>query len=196
MHRTLISPALAAAALSACVLEPELLNSERIEARFGNYGVEILDQNQRIRRSSLYSSEGAVRTCRTYAIVQFANPLANGIETPHKAVKSGQSLGSTFRDAGWSIVKTSLFTGSLSLPDEGGRVSELMRLGSRNDLAMHVYRLDLARDGELIHYADIIEIHHPDYLTVADLQRLYPVSPQDRLGTAALQPFVALVQSD
>jgi hypothetical protein len=44
MQRYSVSPAVLTAALSACAVEPELLNSERIEERFGNYGVEILER--------------------------------------------------------------------------------------------------------------------------------------------------------
>jgi len=50
-----------------------------------------------------------------------------------------------------------------------------MRLTEAVDVAMHVYRLLLQKDGQAIDYAMIIELHHPDYLTVSDLQDMYAV---------------------
>ena len=45
MVRNLVPTIVLAAALSACSLQSEVLNSERIENRFGNYGVEIIEQD-------------------------------------------------------------------------------------------------------------------------------------------------------
>ena len=39
----------------------ELLNSERIAAAFGSYGVEVLEQDDTVRVSNLYSGEGEER---------------------------------------------------------------------------------------------------------------------------------------
>ena len=181
--------------VGACVHEPELLNSERIEERFGSYGVEVLKQGQRLRHSSLFSSENGVRTTRTYAIVEFLDSGTDGIEGPHAAVRSGESLGATFRDAGWVIRKHSQFTGQISLEPENP-IARRMRLASTQPLALHIYRLNLERDSESVPYANIVEVHHPDYLALAELETLYPVSDSDRLDAEALQAFVALVQSD
>ncbi|MGI9200381.1 MAG: hypothetical protein ACR2QL_04940, partial [Woeseiaceae bacterium] len=54
MRPSRISPFVIAAALSACAQEPEALNSERIEERFGSYGIEVLSHEAGVRRSSLY----------------------------------------------------------------------------------------------------------------------------------------------
>ena len=195
MRQNVLPATLTALVVGACVHEPELLNSERIEARFGSYGVEVLMQGQRLRHSSLYSVENGLKTCRTYAIVEFLDPDAESIEVPHAAVRSGQSLGATFRDAGWTIRKRSLFTGNAAL-DPDTRISQLMRLTSARALAVHVYRLHLERDGESIPYANIVEVHHPDYLAAEELETLYPVAAGDRLAPEALRPFVAMIQSD
>lgn len=195
MRQNVLPATLTALVVGACVHEPELLNSERIEARFGSYGVEVLTQGQRLRHSSLYSVDNGVRTCRTYAIVEFLDPRAESIEVPHAAVRSGQSLGATFRDAGWAIRKRSVFTGQASL-DPGNRIARLMRLETGQTLAIHVYRLLLERDDESIPYANIVEVHHPDYLPLEELEALYPVSDADRLAAEALRPFVAMIQSD
>lgn len=195
MRQNVLPATLTALVVGACVHEPELLNSERIEARFGSYGVEVLTQGQQLRRSSLYSIENGVRICRTYAIVEFLDPEAEGIEVPHAAVRSGQSLGATFRDAGWAIIKRSLFTGQATL-DSDNPIAQLMRLASAQPLAVHVYRLHLQRDEESIPYANIVEVHHPDYLSAEELEALYPVADEDRLSALALRPFVAMIQSD
>ena len=180
-----------AAALSACVLEPELLNSERIEERFGNYGIEILSQDGNLRRSNLFSSHAGRRICRTYAVVQFIGSPPVEIMASHQAVLAGQSLGSTFRGAGWSISKESLFVGEVVLTAPENAVARLMEVA-----AMHAYRLVLERDSESVHYATIVEVHHPDYLGPGELAELYEVAAADRADEAAVAAFVALVQSD
>lgn len=178
------------------MLEPELLNSERIEERFGNYGVEVLSQDGRLRRSNLYSTNAGTRTCRTYAVVQFADSPPAGIQASHQAVLSGQSLGSTFRDAGWSIAKESLYVGGIALLKPDSELVDLMRISPGERLAMHAYRLVLERDARTIHYATIVEVHHPDYLGLEELGELYEVAAADRVDVRAIDAFVALVQSD
>ena len=195
MRPNLLPATLTAILVGACAHEPELLNSERIEARFGSYGVEVLAQGPRLRHSSLYSLDSGARTCRTYAIVEFLNPEAEGIEVPHAAVRSGKSLGSTFREAGWRIRKQSLYTGPTVVGPEN-RIAGLMRLTLEQPLALHVYRLHVERDSESVPYANVLEIHHPDYLSLEELDALYPVADTDRLDAEALQPFVALIQWD
>ena len=47
------------------------LNSERIEARYGSYGIEVLESDTRIRESNLFSEHAGGRVTRTFAIVQY-----------------------------------------------------------------------------------------------------------------------------
>jgi hypothetical protein len=64
--------ALAAVAGAPALAQPparELLNSERIAAAFGSYGVEVVAQDDTLRISNLYSTEAGVTTCRTFATV-------------------------------------------------------------------------------------------------------------------------------
>ena len=178
------------------MLEPELLNSERIEERFGNYGIEVLSQDGKLRRSNLYSTNSGLRTCRTYAVVQFTDSPPADIHASHQAVLLGHSLGSTFRDAGWSIIKESLFVGGITLSSPDSEVVELMRISPRERLAMHAYRLVLERDAQTVHYATIIEVHHPDYLGPDELDELYEVPAVDRVDALTVNRFVDLVQSD
>jgi len=65
-------PALRAEIHDACEAEPALLNSERIEQRFGSCSIAILPSEAGIRRSSVYSLHGQERVCRTYAVVRFS----------------------------------------------------------------------------------------------------------------------------
>ena len=58
-----------------CGEESVILNSDRIEQRFGSYGIEVLASEAGLRRSNLFSYEGDTAICRTYAVVQFAEPL-------------------------------------------------------------------------------------------------------------------------
>ena len=110
-------------------------------------------------------------------------------------MRSGQSLGSTFRNAGWTVRKRSLFTGHADVDPES-RIARLMRLTSDRPLALHVYRLHVERGNESMAYATIVEVHHPDYLSLEELDSAYPVADGDRLDAVALEPFVALLQSD
>jgi hypothetical protein len=55
-------------------------------------------------------------------------------------------------------------------------------------LAVHVYALGVSRGGVEVDYASIVEVHHPDYLGLADLVELYgPANaPADDSVTALL----------
>ena len=173
MHHDPIPPFVLAAALSACSLQPALLNSERIEQRFGSYGIEIIEQKATLRRSNLYSNTDGERICRTYAVVKFVGSAATDISGAHEKVLAGESIGTTFRTDGWLISKRTLYVGVLRLNDWNHAIAKLMHLESSADLALHAYQLVLERETQSLHYATIIEAHHPDYLTVNELLELY-----------------------
>jgi hypothetical protein len=173
MHHDPIPPFVLAAALSACSLQPELLNSERIEQRFGSYGIEIIEQKATLRRSNLYSSNDGVHICRTYAVVKFVGSAATDISGAHEKVLAGESIGTTFKTVGWQINKRTLYMGVLQLNDPNHAIAKLMHLESSTDLALHAYQLVLERETQSFHYATIIEVHHPDYLTENELLELY-----------------------
>lgn len=186
MRSDRISPVVIAAALSACALEPESLNSERIEQRFGSYGIDLLGYAAGVRRSSLYSLAGDSRICRTYAVVRFQEELAPSVATAHADVMAGQSIGATFKSGGWTISKTTLHVGTLSLDSAGHPIGGLMHLVGPAQLAMHAYRLKLERNTHAIDYATIVEIHHPDYLSLAELSNLYGGSAGTRMRDPAV----------
>jgi len=174
MHYNPVPPAVLAAALGACAVQPGLLNSDRIEQRFGSYGIEVIEQNSSVRRSNLYTTEGTVRTCRTYAVVKFVDSTLTDITTAHQVVLAGESIGTTFSTAGWHIEKETLYIGEVRIDDPQQPIAQLMRLDTPANLGVHAYRLMLEKESRSIHYATIIETHHPDYLVETDLLELYP----------------------
>lgn len=194
MQQQRVSPVILAAALSACAHHPEFLNSERIENQFGNYNIAVLGQDAGIRRSSLYSTQDGVRTCRTYAVVQFVDAGTAEIEAPHQDVLAGQSIGTTFRESGWNIRKDTLHISTMSMTDSQNSLGQLMQLGQGAELAVHVYRMTLEKDDRSIQYATIIETHHPDYMTESALLKLYALDQAQRISPADLARLLDLVE--
>ena len=176
MYRNPVPSIVLAAALSACSLQPEVLNSERIKDRFGSYGVEIIAQSDETRRSSLYSTSNGKRTCRTYAVVKFTGGDAFDVSDVHRKVVDGASIGSTFRSDGWEIRKETVYVGEVALPDVHHAIGELMHLQSATNLAVHAYHLHIERGPTSLHYATIVETHHPEYLDKYELLELYSLS--------------------
>lgn len=196
MRQLSVPPVLLATALAACSHESELLNSDRIRQRFGNYGVEVVSQDENVRRSSLYSTHSGKHVCRTYAIVVFDQPVRGDISATHDSILAGSSIGSTFRESGWSIEKETLFIGSISSAQASVDLRGRMRLAGDKGLAMHVYRLLLARGGRSLAYATIAEVHHPDYLSEAGLRELYGDDLPDDPDGEAIAAIVALTRTD
>lgn len=193
MHQTRVLSGALTAFLTACASEAVLLNSERIEQHFGNYGIELLESEDGLRRSNLYSRSGSVATCRTYAIVEFVEQLDERYADTHATVLAGGSIGATARERGWAVHKHTAFIGELRLPDRTTQVGRLMRLRGGEDLAVHVYRLVLARGGDPLPYATIIEAHHPDYLDLTDLRSLYLDEDEESLPAAEIARMAELL---
>jgi len=148
----------------------QLLNSERIQHRYGSYGIEVLESDARVRVSNLYSEAGGQRTCRTFAVVVYPAALDAAIATEHAEIVRGGSIGAVFAAHGWRVVKTNLRYVEIDAP---ARVARLMRIADGTRLAAHAYELDVAKPGRSIEYALLVEIHHPDYLQLADLRTIY-----------------------
>lgn len=193
MHKTHFPPSVLAAILSACATESVILNSERIEQRFGSYGIEVLASEAGLRRTSLFSYDGDTATCRTYAVVQFAEHLDDRYDDAHSRVLAGKSIGATFKESGWGIQKNTLYVGSIRLPETQTQISELMRLSGAHDLALHVYQLVLVRDDQELEYATIMEAHHPEYLSESSLRELFEYDQQNPLPAADFTQLAKLV---
>ena len=172
------------ALLSAC--GQPILNSERIERQFGNYGVEVLESSGSQRMTNLYSLDGERKICRTLALVTFEDPSNKAIAAEHQQITAGGSIGAVFKKNGWTIRKINLHMGSIAVTAKADLVTRLMDLPLPTELALHVYRFQLQRGDERINYAIITEIHHPDYLSVARLESLYGAFPSESLSGPAL----------
>jgi hypothetical protein len=165
--------AAAAVAVAPVFTQPpgrELLNSERIAAAFGSYGVEVLAQDNALRISNLYSREAGVTTCRTFAIVRYPSAVNPLVATEHAAIVAGGSLGAVFAERGWQVRKTHLHYGEI---EASARLAEIMRVAPGTRLAEHVYVLEVAKGDRVVEYAALVEIHHPDYLRLANLESIY-----------------------
>ena len=94
----------------------------------------------------------------------------------HARVIDGASIGSTLKEDGWEIRKETFFIGTLSVPGDGHPINDLMQLQHAAELAVHAYNLHIEKADMSVHYATIVETHHPDYLGVNELRGLYAVS--------------------
>jgi len=187
-----LQPATVAAALDADEARTVLLNSERIEQRFGNYGIDILAGDANLRRANLFSAADGRKTCRTYAVVYFSNDRHDDYRLEHELVLAGGSLGAVFKASGWNVQKQTLCITALDLDSVTSPIAELMNLADDHTPAVHVYRLLIGKNNTVFEYAIIAEAHHPDYLGYADLLTIFPcenstsVPPQLMSGLSAL----------
>lgn len=171
--RPLAATFLLTLAIGGCADAPEPLNSERISRKFGNYGLELIENNYNIRVSNPYSVDARGRTCRTFAVVGFGDGVEPRIAAEHDRIRNGGSTGAVFRERGWDVRKRHLHIGEMTVGRQATRLSDLMRVRMPATLAVHVYVLAVAGDGHAFDYAMIAEVHHPDYLTMADLRHVY-----------------------
>jgi hypothetical protein len=151
----------------------ELLNSERIEQKFGSYGIAVLAADERLRVSNLFSGDGTEARptiCRTFAVVRYPDATASELAVEHAEIVKGGSIGAVFAAHGWRVLKTHLYFGETAASD---RVAAVMQIATGTPVALHAYLLTVAKDGVEHDYAALVEIHHPDYLSLADLRDVY-----------------------
>lgn len=181
--------AIAFSGLHACAGSDAWLNSERIERTFGSYGVDVLRSEPR-RESSLYSIADSIKTTRTYAVVEFQGEPRPAYADVHALIEAGGSIGAAFKRAGWAIEKRHLFIGELEMPVAYAEIGELMRIALPDTLATHTYLMVVAKDERSYTYATITEIHHPDYLSAADLRMVYGEIIFDDSNRDTLHDFI------
>ena len=166
-----------------------LLNSEMIEKKFGSYGLDVIENNNENRISFLFSngdhyialnkinavkkSTGYKKKYHTLALVSFIDSAK--ISEVHKKIIEGGSVGATFKDYGWSITKDSLLYLELSR-DIHPVIQKWLKSKAYENLAVHVYTLTVKNKTQTIRYAEIIEIHHPDYLSLTKLKDIYDIN--------------------
>ena len=155
-----------------------LLNSERIEQQFGSYDLSLLSQSDSLRVSNLFSTRDGVSTTRTLALVQFSSWATDpAIDSIHQQILAGASIGATFKKAGWKVSKHGHHFGSYDVvgnTSDATLIRDLMRLELPAQLAFHVYELQVDNGQRTVSYAQLVELHHPEYLRLADLESIYP----------------------
>lgn len=149
------------------------MNSERIRERFGSFGLDILESSASRRVSSLYSLEDGRKVCRTYAVVEFGDAILPELAAEHALVMAGESIGAVFKGRGWTITKRHTRVGGTALGSADAGIGALMRLGVPQQVALHSYVFEVAKGDAAYEYATITEMHHPDYLTEADVLSIY-----------------------
>jgi len=147
-----------------------LLNSERIEQKFGSYGIDVLKNSPAIRVSNLYSLHDGRKICRTFAAVNYPALVDPQYVGEHEQIVGGQSMGAVFVRNGWVVEKRHRYFGTLPMT-EG--LSRLMGGASAEHVAVHIYVLAIEKAGFSFEYASIAEIHHPGYLGLEDLRDIY-----------------------
>ena len=181
--------------LCACAATPALpLNSERIAASFGSYGIEVLKRSEQLRVSDLYSGADETRVTRTFAVVQYPEVIDARLSAAHAEILGGGSIGAVLAAAGWRINKRNRFyTEVIATP----RLQQLMHLGQASSLAMHMYVLEAQNGATRIDYAVIAEIHHPEYLSLEQTHEIYGAVPRlTQAQQARVSAVVALVTAE
>ncbi len=164
---------LLAVGILGCVAESTALNSERIARKFGSYGVEVIENNENIRVSNLYSIGPAGRVCRTFAVVRLTDDIDVAYAAEHARILEGGSIGAVFKRNGWTIEKRHQYIGEMAIGKQAIRLARLMRIEPPMTLAVHIYVLAISKNGRSFDYAMIAEVHHPDYLTTGGLWSVY-----------------------
>ncbi len=148
----------------------ELGNSDRIRLKFGSYGIEIIENDLRIRVSNLYSTNAGVKTNRTFAVVMYPAVIEPAFSREHEAIINGQSIGIVFKDCGWLIEKHHQYIGELEIGSDFTAVHSIFGDIGEVRPVIHVYSLLVKKNDVQFHYASIAEVHHPDYICLEDLK--------------------------
>ena len=141
------------------------MNSDKIRERFGHYGVELLEQNTTTRLASLYSLSGDQRITRTLALTRFELPTHNAVAEQDAQIRSGDSIGATLRQAGWTVVKNN----TIDCQVTAGRRFALLggaTLSPEDPVLLRVYTLSVVKQDLALDYAIIAEAHHPEHTAV------------------------------
>ena len=141
------------------------MNSDRITARFGSYGVELLEQSQRHRIANLHSGIVPEHICRTLAVTVFHLPVHDDLRQVDEAIRAGASLGATLRSAGWRVVRSDAAQATAPAGSAFERLSQ-QSCPAGTPLALQVYTLLAASDAQRLPYAAIAEAYHPDHVAL------------------------------
>ncbi len=173
----------------------ELGNSDRIRLKFGSYGIEVLESEDGIRVSNLYSIDNGVKTIRTFAVVDLPLVIAPEFSKEHEAIINGQSIGSVFKNNGWVVDKRDQYFDNIEMPlTMTGR--SVFGFKGATRAAVQIYSLFIRKQDVECFYASIAEVHHPEYLTLQDLKVIYG---EQRRGTQPVDQrvgeFIRIIQA-
>lgn len=115
-----------------------------------------------------------IRITRTLAISEFATDLPKSLQPTYEAIRAGASMGASLQAAGWRVDKRHRYFGEVPASDAFRCMSGLPENHPQQVLAVQVYDLYALRDDEEVRFALLAELHDPRYLTLQDLQELYP----------------------
>jgi len=172
-----------------------LLNSERIEQKFGSYGIDIVQSDNQSRVSFLYSLDPNNKNKKNYhtlAIVKFKE--TRQVSNIHEKILNGGSIGKSFKKEGWEIDKTNHQMMVISNPDKLLFKSWLPQISDEN-LALHFYELNVKTENYHYLYAEILEIHHPKYLGFNDLTEVYNLDEETQNNVKLLSMLNFILNS-
>ena len=178
-----------------------LLNSERIEKKFGSYGIEIIENTGSSRVSFLYSLDKNCQQnlslketqigihCKQYktlAIVKFLD--TNDVIDEHTKILKGASIGATFKNQNWIIKKENILISEIH-NKENQIINEWSNNPDLEKFAIQIYDISLKKNQLQLKYAQIIEIHNPNYLIIDDLIEIYDESYQINAAQITLASY-------
>lgn len=174
-----------------------LLNSQRIERIFGSYEIEVLKNGPELRVSDLHSVTDGVATTRTLALVTYDEQIDQELTNEHRMIVRGGSIGEVFLNNTWIVEKENRYFGEIEASVDLAPVYERMGGIEPTNLAVHIYEL-FVRKGDLrLHYADIAEVHHPEYFDLADLHAIYAeFFEENRQVDTDIQAVLDLLQTE
>lgn len=174
-----------------------LLNSQRIERIFGSYEIEVLKNGPELRVSDLHSISDGVSTTRTLALVTYDEQLDQELTNEHRMIVRGGSIGEVFLNHTWVVEKENRYFGEIEATTDFAATYKRMGEIEPTTLAVHIYEL-FVRKGDLrLHYADIAEVHHPDYFDLEDLHGIYAeFFEENREADADIQQTLELLKAE
>lgn len=167
-------------------LKPGMLNSARIEDKFGSYGVSPLvnDMERGLRLANLHSKDGEQQVMRTLALVNFAKKIEQELSVAHQEILNGASLGSTLVRYGAKVNKTVIYKNSFdNLPQ---KIYNLMNISKRK-LPVFIYDLSAEINNKNIYYCTITEVYSDEFLNMDELNIINNSLPQIENYERALQ---------
>jgi len=172
-----------------------LRNSDRIKIKYGNYNIDIYENDTNIRVSKLYSTKNGLKTNRTLAVVSYPTVIDAAFKKEHEAIVNGQSIGEVFEQNGWTIDKHHQYLGEIEIPTEYSGSDPLFGTAS-NPPAIHIYSLVVSKNEYRFNYALIAEVHHPDFLRLEDLEAIYVHKPDNHQeDNGRVQDFLQIVRT-